>query len=109
MVKKLSKNLAFEKTPVNDLILFSIFSVVGNNEICTFERLLKECFDLSPAAFGFLKYPKCPDSRKIDRPLRMLRKERLIKGDPKTEFFLTKEGKEKAQEIAKTLKQGKLL
>ena len=109
MAKKTNKNLVFDKTSVNGLILFSIYSVLSNNEICTFDRLIKECFTLFPEVFGFARYPIWPDSRKLDRPLRSLRKVKLIKGDPKTEFFLTKEGKEKSQEIAKTLKQGRLL
>lgn len=105
----MNKNLISNKIPINDLILFSIHSVIVNNEICSFERLLKECFTLFPEAFGFARYPLWPDSRRLDRPLRSLRKEELIKGDPKTEFFLTKEGKEIIQQIAKTLRQGKLL
>jgi len=109
MPKKINKKSAANRGPVNDLILFSIYSIVSNNEICTFDRLIKECFTLFPTAFGFARYPIWPDSRKLDRPLRTLRKEKLIKGDPKTEFFLTKTGKEKAEIIAKTFKQGKLL
>jgi len=49
-----------------------------------------------------------PDSRKIDRPLRTLRKRRLIKGDPKTFFTLTKTGQKIAEEIATTFRQRKL-
>lgn len=109
MVKKINKKLAAEKTSVNDLILFSIYLVISNNEICTFDRLIKECFTLFPAPFGFARYPIWPDSRKLDRPLRSLRDDKLIRGDPRTEFFLTKTGKEKAEIIAKTFKQGKLL
>ncbi len=109
MFKNIKKSLTPDKIPINDLILFCVFSVVSNNEICTLERLVKECFTLFPKTFGFARYPIWPDSRKIDRPLRILRKEKLIKGDPQTEFFLTKEGKEKVQEIAKILRQGKLL
>jgi hypothetical protein len=109
MPKNLNKKLAFDKIPINYLILFSVYSVVSSNEICTFDRLIKECFTLFPGAFGFARYPIWPDSRKLDRPLRMLRDQKLIKGDPKTEFFLTKEGKEAGQEIGKSLRQGKLL
>lgn len=109
MPKKTNKKLAFDKSTVNDLILFSIYSVVTNNEICTFDRLLKECFTLFPEPFGFARYPIWPDARKLDRPLRGLREEKLIKGDPRTEFFLTQAGKEKAAIVAKILKQGKLL
>jgi hypothetical protein len=41
--------------------------------------------------------------------LRALRKEKLIIGDPKTIFMLTKEGEKRASEISKILRQGKLL
>ena len=100
------KNLTFS---VNDLILFCIHSVVINNEKCSFERLIKECFTLFPATLKFERYPIWPDSRKLDRPLRTLRDEKLVIGDPKTYFVLTKKGENKAEEIAKILKQGKLL
>ena len=97
------------KFSVNDLILFCIYSVNLNREKCSFERLIKECFTLFPETLRFQRYPIWPDSRKIDRPLRVLRNEKLIIGDPKTIFMLTKEGEKKAAEIDRALKQGKLL
>jgi hypothetical protein len=56
-----------------------------------------------------MRYPVWPDSRKLDRPLRALRKDRLIIGDPKTYFILTKLGEERAAIVSKSLRQGKLL
>ncbi len=106
MQNKRSKILNFS---VNDLILFCIHSVALNNEECSFERLVKECFTLFPETLSFTRYPIWPDSRKLDRPLRALRNEKLIIGDPKTIFMLTKEGQKKAVEIARALRQGKLL
>ena len=95
----------YGRTPINNLILFSIYSV---GKECTFERLLKECFILFPQAFSFSKYHQWPDSRKLDRPIRFLRNRKLITGNPKTFFSLTKIGKKLALETAKTLKQRKL-
>ena len=106
MQKKKGKNLNFS---VNDLILFCIHSIILNSEQCSFERLVKECFTLFPDTLRFPRYPIWPDSRKLDRPLRALRNEKLIIGDPKTIFMLTKEGVKKAAEIEKALRQGKLL
>lgn len=106
MQKKISKNLNIS---ANDLILFSIHSVILNNEQCSFDRLVKECFVLFPDAIKFLRYPVWPDSRKLDRPLRALRKEKLIIGDPKSFFRLTDHGVKRATQIDKTLRQGKLL
>lgn len=94
---------------VNDLILFCIHSIISNSEQCSFERLVKECFSIFPETIRFPRYPIWPDSRKLDRPLRALRKERLIIGDPKTYFILTKTGEERASFVSKLLRQGKLL
>ena len=118
MQKKTKKNLNFFPTKsrvhdkvgtVNDLILFCMYSVVLNNEKCSFERLVKECFTLFPDTLKFERYPIWPDSRKLDRPLRTLRDEKMIIGDPRTIFMLTKDGEKKAAEISKALRQGKLL
>lgn len=103
---KKGKNLNFS---VNDLILFCVHSVILNNEQCSFERLIKECFTLFPDTLKFIRYPVWPDSRKLDRPLRALRNEKLIIGDPKTYFVLTKIGKERAAVVSRALRQGKLL
>jgi len=105
-MQKNSKNLNFS---VNDLILFCIHSVVLNNEKCSFERLVKECFTLFPDTLKFERYPIWPDSRKLDRPLRFLRNEKLVIGDTKTYFILTKDGENKAAALSKILRQGKLL
>lgn len=93
---------------VNDLILFCVHSVILNNEQCSFERLVKECFTLFPQTLKFERYPIWPDSRKLDRPLRLLRNEKLVIGDPKSYFVLTKEGEKRAEEIERILKQGSL-
>jgi len=87
------------------LIVFSIYSA---GDKCTFEELVKECFSRFPESFSFPKIKKWPDARKLDRPLRVLRKRKLIKGGPKTYFSLTKLGKDKAKEIAKFFSQGRL-
>ena len=106
---KNSKNLTFSKTSVNDLILFCIHSVIASSEQCSFERLVKECFTLFPDTLRFPRYPIWPDSRKLDRPLRALRNEKLIVGDPKTYFILTATGEERSAAVSKALRQGKLL
>ena len=103
------RNLDFSKVSVEDVILFCIHSVVANSEQCSFERLVKECFTLFPEMLKFTRYPIWPDSRKLDRPLRALRDDKLIVGDPKTYFILTELGETKAAVVSKLLRQGKLL
>ncbi|MFH0792037.1 MAG: hypothetical protein V1905_02390 [bacterium] len=99
---------SYENESVNDLIVFGIYTVLKSGNGCFFERLVKECFALFPGAFCLNYYPDWPDSRKLDRPLRWLRKEKIVIGDPKTSFTLTKVGKERAIIIEKRLRQKKL-
>lgn len=108
MKKKSFDQELYQRISLNELILFSIFSAVGKREKCTFEELIKECFTLFPKGFSFVSFPKWPDSRKLDRPLRSLRKRKLITGNPKTFFALTKTGKKIAEEVAKIFRQRKL-
>jgi len=108
MMKTPSDKEQYKNLGVNELILLGIYSIVNDKEKCTFERLVKESFNLFPEAFCFSKNPEWPDSRKLDRPLRTLRKRKLIIGNPKTYFSLTKLGKKMAIEILKTFRQRKL-
>jgi len=108
MTKTFSDKEQYKNLGINELILLGIYSIVNNGEKCTFERLVKESFSLFPKAFCFSKNLEWPDSRKLDRPLRTLRKRKLIIGNPKTYFSLTKLGKKMAVEILKTFRQRKL-
>jgi len=92
---------------INDLILFILYSFGAKG--CSFERLMKECFNQFPQIFSLKGSSQWPDTRKLDRPLRDLRKRKLIKGDPQTFFTLAPLGKKRAKEIVETFKQGKLL
>jgi len=105
MIKNFYEKGLYRKTPINSLILLGIYSTKGE---CSFESLVKETFTLFPKAFGFHSYPKWPDSRKLDRSLRTLRRQGLIAGDPKTYFSLTKKGKKIAEELTKLFRQERL-
>jgi len=108
MAKKTFEEELYQKVSLNDLILFSIYLATGNGGKCTFEKLVNKCFTLFPRSFSFSGIQKWPDSRKLDRPLRSLRKRKLIIGNPKTFFSLTKIGKKRAEETAKIFRQEKL-
>ena len=92
---------------INDLILLVLYSFSKRG--VSFEKLVKECFNQFPKVFVLKGYPQWPDTRKLDRPLRDLRKKKLIKGSPQTFFTLTPLGKKEVKEIAETFKQRKLL
>ncbi len=108
MKKKSFDEEIYGRFGINDLILFSIYLAVGDDGKCVFEKLVSQSFVLFPRRFSFPEISKWPDSRKLDRPLRMLRKKKLIIGSPKTFFSLTKAGRKTAGEIAKIFRQKKL-
>ncbi len=91
----------YAKIEMQYLILLGIYSVFKKGEICTFERLVAECFKKFPKTFAFKRYPKWPDSLKFDRPLRTLRQKGLIVGGANDYFSLTKFGEEEAERIKK--------
>jgi len=107
-MKKTFDEELYKKIAINDLIIFCIYFIIGKGEKCTFERLIKECFFLFPKVFSFTHIPQWPDSRKIDRPLRYLREEKVI-NEIKGVFSLTKIGEKRAQDLVKVFKQGKLI
>lgn len=99
----------YGKVPISDLIVFAMYSIINNNRNCNFEDLVKQCFSLFPKAFELRGHPKWPDARKLDRPLRTIRRRKLITGDPKSSFTLTATGKKRALDVANAFRQGKLL
>lgn len=101
MASRIEKEL-YQKASISDLMLFCIL-IKGSN--CNFEELIKECFSNFPKAFSFNTIKKWPDSRKLDRPLRTLRKKKLIKDSFEKGFSLTIFGRQKAEEVAKKFKQ----
>lgn len=119
-MKKAWVEAIYQSIKIPDLILVALYNLsFSNNDSqllsldnskkeITFERLLKECFELFPQKFKFLEFNHWPDARKIDRPLRSLRLQKLISIHPKESFLLTKSGKKIALETMKFLKQKKL-
>jgi len=93
----------YTRIEMQDLILFGIYSVSENGEICTFERLVAECFMRFPKIFAFKRFPEWPDSLKFDRPLRTLREKGLIVGGAKDYLALTKFGEKKAIQTKESL------
>jgi len=97
----------YAKIPIGDLILVGILNVLRSGEICTFERLVAECFIKFPKVFGFKRYPHWPDSLKLDRPLRNLREKGFITGTVRDHFELTQFGYTKALDVESILKEKK--
>ncbi len=98
----------YEKASISDLILVSFYFLNGANKKIGFEDLLKKSFDLFPQKFCLAKYCQWPDSQKLDRPLRALRRKKMILGGPKENFTLTKTGRKRALETINLFRQRKL-
>lgn len=93
----------YSKIEMQNLIVFSIYSVIKNGETCTYERLVAECFLKFPKIFGFKRYAQWPDSLKFDRPLRTLREKGVIIGSARDHFELTEFGTQIAKETESAL------
>lgn len=106
MAKQYEGN-TYQSIQVQRLIVFSIYSITKNNEECTFERLVKECFTLFPRKFGFYRYPEWPDSLRLDRQLRTLRTKGWITGNAGSTFSLTRFGEKIAKDVEKVLLEEK--
>lgn len=103
------KNLdsaVYQKVSIADLILAVISSLSGNE--ISFGKILRKCFELSPAKFGFSEL-KMPDSRKIDRPLRLLKEHKFVESKDGNVFRLTKKGKDRALVLANFFRQKRLI
>lgn len=108
-VADLKDETFYRKRSINDLIILAAHLFAERGETYDFEKLVYECFSLFPGVFGFQRYKKWPDARKFDRPLRDLKEKNLIEEGAQGYLSLTKQGKKRAQEIALSFKQKKLL
>ena len=93
------------ETKIGDLILVALS---GFKKKIEFEDLLEKCFSLFPKRFAFFNNTQWPDSRKLDRPLRSLREDGFVNGEPEEGFTITKKGSSIATQTLKLLRQGKL-
>ncbi|MBL7156327.1 MAG: hypothetical protein ISS87_01890 [Candidatus Pacebacteria bacterium] len=108
MVKKSFSFEIYEKISINNLILVCLYKLESTQKTIDFEDLLKHCFKLFPKKLNFIKNFKWPDARKLDRPLRDLRRKKLVSNKTDQGFALTKTGHKKACEIMNLLRQKKL-
>lgn len=84
---------------IKEKILLSIASVLKRDGKCSYSNLVKETFERYPSDFALTEYLNWPDSLKLDRPLRELRSDGLIQGNPQTFYILTNLGKNYASRL----------
>lgn len=106
--RKISQKREINQLSISDFILLAIFLANNSKKEANFENLLQQCFELSPEVFCLSKKLDWPDARKIDKPIRTLRKKGLLKGLPGSCFSLTAKGKKLAETLFRVLSQKKL-
>ena len=72
----------------------------------SFEDLLNECFLNFSSKFTFQRH-RWPDARKLDRPLRSLQEDKLVRREGDY-FYLTKKGEKQAKSLEQLFRQKKL-
>ena len=107
-MKKSRAEEIYKSIAISDLILASLYNLENLKKDIGFEKILSECLNLFPEKFNFSNNPKWPDARKIDRPLRALKKEKMVSFEPEKRFSLTLSGRKKALEVVNLLRQKRL-
>ncbi len=96
----------YQKMSVADLILVSLY--LASNQHADFEELTKNCFKLFPQKFSFESLRQWPDSRILDRPLRLLKTRKKIYLTKQKEIALAPAGRRRASEIINFFRQKRL-
>jgi len=99
--------IKYKDIGLDQLIVYSIYRILRNNEECTFERLVFEAFTLFPEKFKLKRYPQWPNSALINKAWLRCRSDRgWITGSVKKGFELTHSGEIIAKKIDNLLKKG---
>ena len=97
---------SYDKSPLDELLVYAVRRISDSGEDCTFERLVYECFTLFPRRFGFERYPQWPDSARVNKTwLRCRTDKGWIVGAVQEGFRLTPKGERAAEVAAKKLLQ----
>lgn len=94
---------------INKLIILGLSFVLTKKKECNFKDLVEKCFQLFPKTFQFDDHTEWPDTKKLDRPIRALRRQGFLMGDSKTKLTLTSKGKKIANSLSEAFTQKKLL
>ena len=93
----------YAKTPLNDLVVYSIYSLHAKGSAIPAEDIISACFVLFPRRFSLRKYPQWPDSAAVSRRWSECKSKGYLRGNALQGFQLTARGAKRAQKIEKTL------
>ncbi len=92
---------------IDSLILLGLLGLSEGKKKASFEDLVIESFNSFPELFSLGSH-NLPDSRKLDRPIRSLKSDKMINQGSDGKLSLTKIGEARAREISRSLGQKKL-
>ena len=98
----------YAKTPLNDLVVYSIYSLHTKGAAIPAEDIISACFVLFPRRFSLRKYPQWPDSAAVSRRWSACKSKGYLRGNALEGFQLTARGVKRAEKIEKTLGKVKI-
>jgi hypothetical protein len=98
----------YAKTPLNDLVVFSIHSLHRKGSAIPAEDIISACFVLFPRRFSLRKYPQWPDSAAVSRRWSDCKSKGYLRGNAVQGFQLTARGVKRAEKIEKSLGKAKI-
>ena len=93
----------YAKTPLNDLVVYSIYSLHTKESAIPAEDIISACFVLFPRRFSLRKYPQWPDSAAVSRRWSECKSKGYLRGNASEGFQLTARGVKRAEKIEKSL------
>lgn len=104
----------YEKLPLSDLVLYSIFSLQNQQIETNFENIVVESFELFPEKFSMQIYTEYPNPNRVRRELQRMDgrgfqvgDEQYVDGNLKTTYKFTDKGLKRLTQIQTQLKTGK--
>ncbi len=92
----------YAKINLDDLVTYSLFSLISKKQDPSFENLVVETYSLFPKKFCLVGYPQYPDSSRIDKSwLRCRTDKNLIEGSVSSGFKLTSKGLKTVENLRK--------
>jgi len=99
---------AYEAIGVDQLLTYCVKQVLNNQEECTLERLIYECYTRFPRKFALSRYPQWPESTRLYRSWRRCQGvNKWLTGSAQEGFRITKKGEPIVQEIGVKLQDPK--
>lgn len=98
----------YAKIPLNDLLVYSMYSLHRQGSAIAAEDIISACFVLFPKRFSLKKYPQWPDSGIVSRRWSDCKRRGYLRGNALDGFQLTARGIKRAEKIQKSLGRVKI-